>query len=297
MFDSVASVESLVTPQCDDIESPITQKLKYSPIFPPNNYKYYNDHLNKSQFNLILINSSINLLKILYPNCDIDKLNLKFFIIEILRRSKTSIQSLQICGYYIFKIIQNQAQENFKQEDLPDCPKKLFLGLVILASKFNQDHNYSFKSWLKICGCKNESDDKDLNLQNLRKIEINCLNLLNYQLYLNGLKYENWCNILIIFGYDFIKFHKINNELNVNELNWESDDLKINLKLIKWFKFLINMNEANLKSVRINFVDYYNNQLGKKVLVNYQDLSSSKRCFEDDNVSDNKKVKSVFVNN
>lgn len=283
----------LTTPH-SDAESPIPQKLYDAPVFPPNNYKYYNEHLNKSQFNLILINSSINLLKILYPNCDVDKLNLKFFIIEILRRSKTSIQSLQICGYYIFKIIQNHTKNNL---ELPSCPKKLFLGLLILASKFNQDHNYSFKSWLKICGCKNESDDKDLNLQNLRKIEIDCLNLLNYQLYLNGLKYENWCNILIIFGYDFVKFHKINDTLNVNELNWESDDLKTNLKLIKWFKFLINMNEASLKSIKINFLDYYNNQLGKKILVNPQDLSSSKRCFEEEETFDHKKVKSMFVNN
>lgn len=229
--------------------------------FLPNNFKYYNSHINKNQFNSILVNSSINLLKIVYPNLDFDKLKLKFFIVEILRRSKTSIQSLQICCYYIFKIIQtNDCQDN---KNLPNCPKKLFLGLIILASKFNQDHNYSFKSWLKICGCKNEVSY--LNLKNLKAVEVQCLNILNYDLYINGLKYENWCNILIIFGYDFISLHKLS--LSSNEITWEHDAFKNNFNLLKWSKFLINLNEKNLNFVKIEFNDYYINQIGKKIQI------------------------------
>ncbi|QEL59906.1 hypothetical protein CJJ09_001993 [Candidozyma auris] len=100
-------------------------------------------------------------MKMLYPSSvtQVDDVKLRFFIIEILRRSKASTQTLQICCYYMFKLV------NKKQEELPSCPKKLFLALIILSSKFNQDHNYSFKSWLKICGCKG-TDDSSLNLQN-----------------------------------------------------------------------------------------------------------------------------------
>lgn len=252
----------------------------------PNNVKYYNDHLTKSQFNIVLINSTINLLKILYPKLKFEKINLKFFIIEILRRSKTSIQSLQICSYYIYKLIKEQ-NLNDQLLDLPNCPKKLFLGLIIISSKFNQDHNYSFKSWLKICGCK--EDELNLNLKTLKKIEVDCLKMLNYQLYINGLQYENWCNILMILGYDFIKLHKIN---QVNEITWESDDWLINVKLIKWCKFFININESNLKVVKIHFNTYYQNQLGKKIQTNLVS-QSEKRKFDD--LIDDYSVKRVHI--
>lgn len=247
----------------------------------PNNFKYYSHHLNKGQFNLILINCSINLVKVLYPEMDESKIKLRFFMVEILRRSKTSIQSLQITCFYLLKLIQRG------KGDLLSCPKKLFLGLLIIASKFNQDANYSFKTWLKICGCNNGTDanaKSDLNLQILRNLEVTCLGLLDYECYINNSKYENWCNILLIFGYDFIKFHKIYN----NEIVWEADLEVIAHKLVKWKKFLINLDISKLNVIKSSFSDYYISQYGKKVLL-YDDANipslfdTRKRKFMDDN--------------
>lgn len=255
----------------------------------PNNFKYYNDHISKSQFNFILINCSINLIKILYPEMDEGKINLRFFIVEILRRSKTSIQSLQIACFYLLKMMKSN------HDELPACPKKLFLGLLIISSKFNQDANYSFKTWLKICGC-NSGDDlskrSDLNLQTLRGVEMKCLKLLNYECYINNSKYENWCNILLIFGYDFIRFHKIFKD----ELIWETSREIIHHKLIKWEKFLISLDVSKLNAFRSSFNDYYISQYGTKVLVydneKMQRSFNNKRSFISNHIGTmDKKVK------
>lgn len=250
-------------------ETPSTPSEHHS----PNNLKYYNDHLNKSQFNLILINCALNLLKLIYPEHDFDESKARFFIIEILRRSKTSIQTLQICCYYMFKIISTG-----REGQVPSCPKKLFLGMVILSSKFNQDHNYSFKSWLKICGCK-DSNNSSLNLQKLRNVEMQCLNLLDYNLYINNSKYENWCNVLLIFGYDFISVHQV----NLGVLKWCSE-LETLSKLNRWLKFMTRLDDDQLKDVKVNFKQYYSNQIGTKVVTTAPEkvgLLFSKRSFGD----------------
>lgn len=234
-----------------------------SPLIPstpsehhsPNNLKYYSNHLNKGQFNLILINCSLNLLRLIYPNHDFNGSKVRFFIIEILRRSKTSIQTLQICCYYMFKILSAG-----REAKVPSCPKKLFLGLVILSSKFNQDHNYTFRSWLKICGCK-DADNSTLNLQKLREVEIQCLGLLDYNLYINSSKYENWCNVLLIFGYDFISVHHV----NLGVINWCTEDETVH-KLSRWLKFMTRLDDHQLKVATVNFKQYYSNQIGTKVI-------------------------------
>lgn len=261
------------TPPSTNSSSPLDDTIL------PNNFKYYTNDLNKNQFNSILIHCAINLLKILYKEHEyslpIIEKEVKFFIVEILRRSKTSIQSLQLACFYLVKLI--KAEQQLTDDVLLKDPRKLFLGLLILASKFNQDYNFSFKSWLKICGIQGESEDgplhintssadTTLNLQVLRKIEIKCLKMLDYDIYLNGLNYENWCNILIIFGYDFIKFQLINTKLN--NIYWELNHVKLQNKLCKWFKFFHdNLKLSNLNMIKINFNNYYLNQLGKKILI------------------------------
>ncbi|KAG2736286.1 hypothetical protein G9P44_000376 [Scheffersomyces stipitis] len=254
-----SSSVTLLTPPPTSSSSPINRKENLS----PNHFKYYTNHLNKTQFNLILINCSINLMKTLYKD-SVDEKDLRFFIIEVLRRSKTSIQSLQLACYYMFKLVKDE-KDVASDVHLKDY-KKLFLGLVILSSKFNQDCNYSFKTWLKICGIK--EDDQKSNLKTLREVEIKCLGLLNYELYLNGLAYENWCNILIIYGYDFISYQIVNSRNHdENEIHWESNDASISNKLKKWKGFFGQLSINNLSVVKINFNNYYANQMDRKIFI------------------------------
>lgn len=262
-----------------EVFSPLPQTPNDSPnelMYLPNDHKYYQNNLDKNQFNLVLINSCINLIKLLYLRHDdvhINQSNLRYFIIEVLKRSKASIQNLQVLGFYLLKLIKNH------DSNLTKDYKKLFLGLLILASKFNQDCNYSFKTWLKIVGLKNDQE----NISNLKSLEINILSQLDYNCYINSSFYENWCNVLLIFGYDFIKLQEIYHSKSV--LTWESDKDIIFNKLTKWNKFFKNVNLSSFDSINIKFHLYYLNQFNQKVVVsslfNYN-ISGIKRELETD---------------
>lgn len=262
-----------------EVFSPLPQSPNDSPnelMYLPNDHKYYQNNLDKNQFNLVLINSCINLIKLLYLEHDdvhINQSNLRYFIIEVLKRSKASIQNLQVLGFYLLKLIKNH------DSNLTKDYKKLFLGLLILASKFNQDCNYSFKTWLKIVGLKNDQE----NISNLKSLEINILSQLDYNCYINSSFYENWCNVLLIFGYDFIKLQEIYHSKSV--LTWESDKDIIFNKLTKWNKFFKNVNLSSFDSINIKFHLYYLNQFNQKVVVsslfNYN-ISGIKRELETD---------------
>ncbi|RKP29321.1 hypothetical protein METBISCDRAFT_24346 [Metschnikowia bicuspidata] len=230
-------------------KSPVSPTQHYS----PKDLRYYSGHLNKAQFNLILINCTLNLLKLIYT--DVDHAKLRYFIVEMLRRSKTTTQSVQICCYYFYRILRGS------KDNLPLCPKKLFLGMIILSSKFNQDHNYSFKTWLKICGCHNNDNSASLNLCKLKQIEMLCLRLLDYNLYINTSKYENWCNMLFIFGYDFISLH----EVVLGVIFWCTDDESA-VKLLRWLRFLLRMDDKQLSNANVNFKRYYAKLIGNKVV-------------------------------
>jgi len=258
-------------------DTPSSDVLIDDEIILPNDYKYYQNNLDKNQFNLALINCSVNLVKLLYlndPKVKINGPNLRFFVIQILKRSKTSIQNLQICCYYLLKLIKNE-----NVHDLIEDPKQLFLGLVILSCKFNQDANYSFKTWLKILGLP--QDQNQINF--LKKVEINLLSNLDYNLYINNLTYENWCNILLIFGYDFVKYQNIH--FSKSEIVWDSNNVIINEKLSKWKSFFLHLNLSTLDAVNIKFINYYLKQFNKKIFI-VNDYSSSKRIhntLDDDN--------------
>lgn len=271
----------MLTPESDS-DSP---KSSVSPPPPPEHYspkdlRYYNGHLNKTQFNLILINCSLSLLKLIYK--EFDQAKLRYFIVEVLRRSKTTTQSLQICCYYFYRILHGS------HKDIPSCPKKLFLGMIILSSKFNQDHNYSFKTWLKICGCKETDDLSNLNLKKLKQVEIQCLELLDYNLYINNSKYENWCNVLLIFGYDFISLHQV----ALGVMTWCTPEQCVT-KLERWLKFLLRMDDKQLRDANVNFKHYYANLIGNKVVTSAPCKINSlfgKRSFEESETINPKKV-------
>ncbi|RLV93550.1 hypothetical protein JA1_002314 [Spathaspora sp. JA1] len=247
------SIASLLTPPSSTPTTKTTQ-VATPTVTPlsPNNSSYYTPHLTKPQFNSILVNCSINLMKILYQQ-PIEENNLSLFIIEILKRSKTSIQTLQLTCFYLTKLIK-------QRQDVTISPKKLFLGLIIISSKFNQDYNYSFKSWLKICGLT------DTSTQVIKELEFTCLKMLKFELNLNGTKYENWCNLLLIFGYDFIKCHLI--DLNdFTKIMWETNSEVIEGKLNKWSQFFVEFNFDNLNIVEIKFDKYFLNQINNKIFI------------------------------
>ncbi|ODQ78409.1 hypothetical protein BABINDRAFT_162640 [Babjeviella inositovora NRRL Y-12698] len=103
--------------------------------------------------------------------------DLKFFIQEILKRSRASKTSIIITCYYLTNLAKCSADVS-----LPSI-KRLFLGCLILSFKFSRDFNFSFKTWSLMSG---------LEVHDLQTIERAILGGLNYDLYVNGASYTKF---------------------------------------------------------------------------------------------------------
>lgn len=252
--------QQLLTPPSSEFSS-----LSSSSTCLPDNCHYYSKFLNKSCFNSLLTKCAVNLVRILYRKHDIPLL--QSFIVEILRRSKTSILLLQLTCYYLARLISLEQPIAIKDE------KKLFVGLLIIASKFNQDYNFSFKAWLKICGTNNNVT----SIQGLRTVERECLKMLDYSIYLNGKQYENWCNALAVFGYDFVASHTVVNGQPL--LTWESYNPDICSKRFdKWSLFFEQYRSQSLGNSLINFESYFRLQVDSKVAISDIKINLNMPC-------------------
>lgn len=270
--------KSLVSPAfatggLDEVFTPSNDQLLTPPLSTgekslPDRFQYYSKHLNKHNFNYMLTNCAVNLIKILYRDRQMPALHR--FVVEILRRSKTLTMLLQLACYYLATLVNPNARIALVKDE-----KKLFLGMLIIASKFNQDHNLSLKSWLKICGTKCD----EASVQGLRYIERECLELLNYSCSLNGLQYENWCNILAIFGYDFVSRHCVTEDANL--ILWEPAGAKrCNSLLAKWRTFFEGFQRLSLSSASLNFDAYFSLQMGRKIVIDESDNCRSRNWEE-----------------
>ncbi|KAI5300893.1 hypothetical protein KEM56_002122, partial [Ascosphaera pollenicola] len=97
-------------------------------------------------------------------NTNREKLSLRIFIQEVLRRSKSSFSTLQVALYYLVLLKgQIPTPEAFAEAQRTDdkemlskramlCGRRMFLTSLILAAKYLQDHNYSARAWSKISG-------------------------------------------------------------------------------------------------------------------------------------------------
>ncbi len=123
-------------------------------------------------------------------------LNLKTFVQEVLKRSKTSYSTLQVALYYLILIQSCLPKHDFTMEQLEDtaayramqCGRRMFLAALILASKYLQDRNFSTRAWGKISG--------------LRACEINSnegafLSAISWRLHVPKGTFDKWENIVM----------------------------------------------------------------------------------------------------
>ncbi|CAM9018079.1 unnamed protein product [Wickerhamomyces anomalus] len=89
--------------------------------------------------------------------------------------------------YYLFKLQKNIKQRFISNDKSLMCPKRTFLICLILSFKFNYDSNYSFKSWSKISG---------LSIGEIKTLEFNILQSLDYDLNCNVETFEKWSLLL-----------------------------------------------------------------------------------------------------
>ncbi|KAJ3132225.1 hypothetical protein HK100_005517 [Physocladia obscura] len=158
-----------------------------------------------------LVDTSASIIESIWPSKSTTNqtsskvLPLKFFIQEILRRSKTSFSTLQLALLYIIRarnqlvsvsdlpiltensLIPRQTA-NVPQSGSTVCPRRMFLSALILASKFLQDRNYSNKAWAKISG---------LPVLEINANEFEFLALIDYELFVGHEAFSNWTNLLM----------------------------------------------------------------------------------------------------
>lgn len=126
-------------------------------------------------------------------------LNLRTFVQEVLKRSKTSYSTLQVALYYLILIQSCLPRHDLTMEQTEDsstyramqCGRRMFLAALILASKYLQDRNFSTRAWSKISG--------------LRTCEINSnegafLLAVGWKLHVPKQIFDKWENIVMNYS-------------------------------------------------------------------------------------------------
>lgn len=149
----------------------------------------------------------------LLPNVQV--IPLRLYIQETLKRSRTSLSTLQTALLYLLRIkpkigsiylnlsstsnstsnsnlnsssnSSSNSNPNIINIDSATCGRRMFLASLIVASKYLQDNNYSNNAWSKISG---------LSLKEINSIERRFLQLIVYNLYVSEEVFNNWTNLL-----------------------------------------------------------------------------------------------------
>ncbi|KAI8071272.1 hypothetical protein BC940DRAFT_252768 [Gongronella butleri] len=119
------------------------------------------------------------------------------FIQEVLKRSKTSWNTLQAAFFYLFRA----RQAITAQLDIPrtnqiplagkdayiHCGRRMFLASLVVASKYVQDKTYRNAAWARMAG---------LPVHEINTAERVYLELLDYKLYIDQTTFDQWLQLL-----------------------------------------------------------------------------------------------------
>ena len=127
------------------------------------------------------------------------KMDLRYFIQEVLRRSKTSYSTLQVALYYLILLRSCLPKLDFTMEQPEDsassfslqCGRRMFIAALILASKYLQDRNFSANAWSKISGLSTW----DLNVN-----EMAFLSAINWKLHIPADTFHRWTDIVLKYS-------------------------------------------------------------------------------------------------
>lgn len=126
-------------------------------------------------------------------------IDLRTFVQEVLRRSKTSYSTLQVALYYLVLIQSCIPKHDFTMEQSEDspacramqCGRRMFLAALILASKYLQDRNFSARAWSKISG---------LQTCEINSNEMAFLSAVNWKLHIPQPVFEKWTDIVLKYS-------------------------------------------------------------------------------------------------
>ena len=127
------------------------------------------------------------------------KMELRYFVQEVLKRSKASYSTLQVALYYLVLIQPHVPKHDFTQEQPESsassfslqCGRRMFISALILASKYLQDRNFSASGWSKISGLSTW----DLNVN-----EMAFLTAIDWKLHVTDYLFNRWTDIVLKFS-------------------------------------------------------------------------------------------------
>jgi hypothetical protein len=166
----------------------------------------------KSVFVETLVDSAVLLINTIWPGeCLVGGMPLRRFIQETLKRSRSSYSAFQVSLYYLI-CVKPRVLELRKQKKggcdsgVLRCGRRTFLSLLILASKYLQDRNYSMGAWSKISG---------LTVKELAGNELQVLSAVDWNVYVPSAIYAKWTGILMRApGEDPFKWMRLVSVLN-----------------------------------------------------------------------------------
>ena len=127
------------------------------------------------------------------------KMELRYFIQEVLKRSKASYSTLQVALYYLVLIRPHVPKHDFTHEQPENsaayfslqCGRRMFIAALILASKYLQDRNFSASGWSKISGLSTW----DLNVN-----EMAFLKAIDWKLHVPDILFNRWTDIVLKYS-------------------------------------------------------------------------------------------------
>lgn len=178
-----------------------TRPTQYGEIVGTNNKtKVYKDkhgsvlklEESKAVFVEALVESSIIIISTIWPeaNNTAERIPLKNFIKESLRRSRTCYSTFQVALYYLILLKESKTSSSVSNENnkIISCGRRAFLTSLIIASKYLQDRNYTIKAWSAITG---------LSTTEIRNHELEFLKLVDWKVHVQPSVYNRWSSILL----------------------------------------------------------------------------------------------------
>lgn len=123
------------------------------------------------------------------------------YLSHILQQSKISLYTLKCAIIYFVRISRQLQDKRWETKIRLFCGRRMFLGSVIIASKYLYDRTYSNSMWAKLLG---------LDIKEVNNIQMDFLEALNYDLYISKELDCIWTQMLE----NFISYLKVKNEEN-----------------------------------------------------------------------------------
>ncbi len=99
--------------------------------------------------------------------------SLQTFVHTLLRHSNATVSIALLALIYLQRLVQRLQTSN---SALAQCPRRMFLGALVLANKYHLERVPSNRAWSKLTG---------LPLTHINQVEAEFLALISYQLYVS----------------------------------------------------------------------------------------------------------------